>query len=75
MAEVIRSTEHRLEIENITIKIDAPDATTINIYAKKPTYSSMCIKIEDMPTLRVALQEFQNWVNGQAPKQEAKNGR
>jgi hypothetical protein len=74
MAEVIRSTEHRLEIENITIKIDAPDGTTISIYTKEPTYSNyMRLKIEDMPTLRVALQEFQNWLNAQ-PKQEASNG-
>jgi hypothetical protein len=35
----------------------------------------MRIRIDDMPTLRVALQEFQNWLNEQTPKEGEKNGR
>jgi hypothetical protein len=82
MAEVIRSTEHRLEIENITIKIDAPGSDTIWIFARRPGHlgeepkvEGMRIRIDDMPTLRVALQEFQNWLNEQTPKEGEKNGR
>jgi hypothetical protein len=78
MTEVKRSTEHRLEIENITIKIDSPEADRIWIFRiSKPSVEgdkieAMRIKIEDMSTLRIALQEFQNWLNAESEIKDTK---
>ena len=67
MSEVKRSTEHSLEVEGITIKIDKPDGDTISIYAKEPSYSNyMRLRIVDMPILCTALQQFQAWLSDQA---------
>jgi hypothetical protein len=69
MSEVKRSTEHSMELKGITIKIDKPDGDIISIHTKEPTYSNyMRLRVEDMPTLRVALQDFQNWLETQESK-------
>lgn len=70
MSEVKRSTEHSLELENITIKIDALDADSFFVCTKEPYTSNIRLKIADIDTLVLALQEFQTWLK--SPTTETK---
>lgn len=71
MTEVKRSTEHSLERGNIYIKINAPDNDTIYIYTKESYSNSMQVKVADIETLRIALEQFMGWINNQPKSQEA----
>jgi hypothetical protein len=72
MTEVKRSTEHSLELGNITIKIDAPGDEEIKIHTKEPGYSNyMRIMVEDIGTLTSALTAFQAWLKEQPKTQDA----
>jgi len=71
MSEVKRSTEHSLELGNITLKIAAPGAVEISIYTKEPSYSNyMRLRIADIENLRSALLDFVGWLK--SPSQESK---
>lgn len=78
MSEVKRSTEHSLELEGIIIKIDKPDGDTIEIQTVKdvrkyPVYGNyLQLRVIDMSTLRVALQDFQTWLDSQPKTEETK---
>lgn len=64
MSDVKRSTEHKLEVNDVSISISAPDADTIRIHTKKHSYSSMALDVVDINDLIKALRDFDLWIKG-----------